>query len=238
MYPFAHLKDAYDQYWAAVALQLPWVPVRLDEQLALPDQWAHPDLVAAQTCGWPLVTRLGTSVRVVGAFQYAIPEARGERYRSTLIARSRRDTFVGATAAVNAPDSLSGWVSLVTAIEGIGGRWCGRVVPTGSHLESIRLVHEGRADIASIDSVTLAHIAMVRPALTNSLITVGFGPWVPSLPVITAVSTTDEQLSDLRSALAAAIADAPQAAATLRIHGFAPLDLDAYLPLLALRPAE
>ena len=239
MYPFAELRPSYDQLWRSVAGQLPWVPEHLDWQMSLTEQRSHGELVLAQTCGWPLVTELAESVQVVGAFSLTIPEADGHRYRTTLVARAdaSAESLTGATAAINGRDSLSGWISLVAAVEGPGRRWSGDVVVTGAHLASLAAVRSGAADVASIDSVTLSHVRRWSPASVDGLVEIGHGPLVPSLPLITGPKTTPAQLAELRQALASAIIAEPAAAAALLIDGFVPLVLDDYLPLLALRPA-
>lgn len=239
MYPFVELRHSYDRLWSAVARRVDWAPHPLDWQMPLREQWQHPDLVISQTCGWPLVTEIAESVQVVGAFSMTIPEASGAHYRTTLVAAAPAPvaSFAGATAAINGCDSLSGWVSLVTAIHGPGGRWSGGLVVTGAHLDSLAAVLSGGADIASIDSISLAHIRRFSPELVDGLVVVGHGPLVPSLPLITGAATTAAKVTELRTALASAVAAEPLAAAQLLIDGFVPLTIDDYLPLLALRPS-
>lgn len=134
---------------------------------------------------------------------------------------------------VNSTDSLSGWVSLQHA-------WGGRpavIVETGSHLESVRAVATGRADVASIDAVSWALFAELEPESVSLLHVVGAGPRVPCLPVV-ASSAHAGDVPALRTAFAAAVADpaASEACAALRIRGFVPMDLADYLPLRSLVP--
>jgi ABC-type phosphate/phosphonate transport system substrate-binding protein len=244
MYPFAALRSSYDRYWTAVHGIASEVPSRLDWELDLRESWTSPDLVVAQTCGWPLITHLAAGpeplVRVVGAFEPMVEGAEGHRYRSVLVAREHRDIggFAGTRAAVNSADSLSGWVSLLAATAGSEGTWNGPVIWTGAHLESVRAVHEQRAEVASIDSVSWAHIRRWFPELADELVEVGFGPLVPTLPVITRGSASDELLEALRTALIGAFDDpsARSAMSEALMGAFVPLDLDAYAPLLNLMP--
>lgn len=239
MYPFEPLISAYDRYWSAVVRQAPWLPSSLDWTLTAHDHWEHANVAVTQTCGWPLVTRLAQRFQVVGTFAASIEEADGERYRSTILARKAEPlaAFVGATVAVNDLHSLSGWVSLVSAFGGRPPGGNGPIIVTGSHLESLRAVHDGRADLASIDSVTLAHVHRFRPDLVTDLVTIGHGPWVPALPIITGLQTTTEQMAGLREALARAVESEPEAATLLLIDRFVPLSLGDYLPLLPLDPS-
>jgi ABC-type phosphate/phosphonate transport system substrate-binding protein len=241
MYPFPELRGAYDAYWSAVASRVDWLPAKLEWDAELHASWWDPDMVVGYTCGWPLVTELRDAVRVVGTFSFAVEGAHGHSYRSVIVAR--RDApltdFVDAVAAVNNVDSLSGWVSLLVAVHGPGASWSGAVRWTGAHVDSARAVHDGAADIASIDAVSWAHIGRFHPELVEGMHVVGAGPLVPCLPVIANAAMSDVQLAELRVALADAITDPAASAARseLQITGFTPLDLDEYLPLLALAPA-
>ncbi len=241
MYPFDAIRWAYDRFWEAVHDRVDWVPPQLDWGVDLHTSWRRDDLVVGYTCGWPLVTQLRDTVRVVGTFVAATPQAEGHSYRSVLVARwpGNAADFAGAVAAVNSFSSLSGWVSLVAAVHGAGGGWQGEIVVTGAHLDSLRAVGEGRADIASIDSVTLWQARRLMPELCDELVVVGTGPLVPCLPVITGRATTDQQLYDLRVAMVDAVFDplVEPAARAMCTVGFTPLDLDAYLPILDLAPA-
>lgn len=242
MYPFPPLRAAYERYWAAVHRRAPWAPAVLDWERPLAEVWVAPDLVVGQTCGWPLVTSLHHRVRVLGAFEPMVASAEGHRYRSLIVATRDAEihSFAGSVAAVNSADSLSGWISLVTAVIGAGGTWRGEVVHTGAHLESVRALHERRAEVASIDAVSWAHISTFHPGLVADLVVVGNGPLVGSLPLITAASTTDDQLAELRLALSGAFAEREAGAAMLvaRMSGFVPLDVADYSALTALRPGR
>lgn len=239
MYPFAEVRPAYDRLWDEVHRRCPWTPAELDWDLDVHESWRSPRLVAGQACGWPLVTQLRDTVRVVGAFAPDTPQGDGITYRSVIVAREAAplESFRGAHAAVNSEDSLSGWVSLVTAVVGVGGAWTGGITYTGAHLDSLRLVREGAAAVASLDSTTLAMVRRDRPQLLDGVVEVGEGPRVPSLPIITSASTTDEQVAQLRGALAAAVVELPDVAAALMVRSFEPLELADYLTVLTLTPA-
>ena len=96
----------------------------------------------------------------------------------------------------------------------------------------------GEADVASIDSVTFAHLKRVIPEVISSLFIICNGPLVPCLPLITNLATTSKQLQELREALANATRDIELSRATqaLFINGFDPLDIDDYLSLRSLTP--
>lgn len=238
MYPFEQLRGAADSLWSVVRAHLGWGPSLLEWGVVTPDVWHHPSLLLAQTCGWPLVTRLAELVAVVGTFDYDVPGAGGGKYQSVLVSphpvtldelRARPDVV----AAVNSTESLSGWISLQSA-------WGGRppsIIDSGSHMESIRALADGRADVASVDSVTWALISSLEPQLVSGLFVVGSGPVVPCLPVVVPLRHAGH-VDALRVAFSAAVADpaAADACAALRIRRFVPFDLADYLPLLSLLP--
>ena len=237
MYPFLPLREATDSLWDVVRSHLGWGPTALEWEVVTPEVWLHPDLLVAHTCGWPLVTQLADLMAVVGAFDYDVPGAAGGRYQSVLISREAVPFEVlrsrpGVIAARNAPDSLSGGVSLHEAWGGVPPL----LVDTGSHAESVRAVASGRADVASIDAVTWALLGSLEPELVSSLSVVGSGPLVPCLPVVVPLRYS-QHVDELRAAFTAAVADpaAADACAALRIQGFVPFDLDDYVPLLSLR---
>lgn len=248
MYPFASWRDATDTLWEAVRGAEPHLPPLAPWGLDAHGLWHDPAMVVSQACGWPLVTELAGRVRVVGTFRYRTPVWSGDHYRSVVVARDGAftgtsagtfaGTFDGVRAAVNSTASLSGWISLVWfATGGAGGRWPGSVVLTGAHLESLRAVRDGDADLASIDAVTYAHVERDQPDLLRGVRRIGEGPLVPCLPIVVPTTTSNADVARLRAALADAIAARPDAAATLLIDGFSPLDDTAYAPVAALAPS-
>ncbi|MBI5087432.1 MAG: PhnD/SsuA/transferrin family substrate-binding protein, partial [Actinobacteria bacterium] len=180
-------------------------------------------------------------VRVVGTLTAACPEADGHHYRSVIV--SARPAAVseldGSCAAVNSMDSLSGWISLVAAVLGPGERWTGPTVVTGAHVESLRALQDGRAEVAAIDSVTLWHVRRCRPELIDGLSIVGSGPLIPCVPLITSINTSDRRLAELRWALLDTVLDplVEPAARAMCVNGFVSLDIEDYLTVLDLAPA-
>lgn len=240
MYPFADLRPSYDALWSAVQRRAPWLPARLTWHDDVHTSWTSSDLVVGYTCGWPLVTRLADVVQVVGTFEFDVSGAEGSSYRSVLVAREAAEpaSFAGAAAAVNGPDSLSGWVSLIAAVHGPGGRWTGPVAWTGAHVDSVRAVHAGEASIASIDAVTWHHVQRFAPELTEGLVVVGAGPLVPCLPVVAGRQVPTDAIDELAGAFEHAVADPALApvVAELRVRSFVRRTLADYLPLLELAP--
>jgi len=224
MYPFASLREAWDELYANAARRVPEAPAALRWDLDAEDTWSHPQLELGMTCGWPLATELRDRVRTVGAFTFALEGAPTHLYRSVIVARRQADvsTFAGSTAAINGRHSLSGFISLLAAVGAPSMEWPGDVVWTRAHRRSIDAVRRGDAEIASIDAVTWAYLTRDEPDAVAGLVVVDRGPLVPTLPLIVNGATSDERVDRWRDALADAASE------TLLIKGFVALDLADY----------
>jgi ABC-type phosphate/phosphonate transport system substrate-binding protein len=229
MYPFPHLRSHQERLWDGVRARLSFAAPELDWELDHLEACRRDDLLLGQTCGWPLITELASTVRVVGTFDCDVDEAFDGTYRSVLVSNSdgslteilhRPDLVVAANSA----DSLSGWISLrsAAAVEGVHPE---TVVWTGSHAASIDALREGRAHLAAIDAVSWAHLGA-----GTALSVVGHGPRIACLPLVTSGSSTDAVVDELRLALTAAVRDAAlaESCAALKIRGFVERDLADY----------
>ncbi len=248
MYDVAELRPDHDALWQAIAAELrvrgidaPPALTRHVEPAAL---WRDPELLMSQTCGWPFVTELAPMLTVVGAFEYAVDSDAGTRYRSQLITAAGSGRSVddlgrpGVSIAVNAADSLSGWVSLRGLLDSTDGRWEGAVVATGAHVRSIEAVAHGVADVALVDEVTLALLHTHRPEAVRGIEVVGVGPQIPGLPLVVRRDGGAGLVPTVRAAIGAAI-ERPDLASTLRrllIRRFHPVDDEHCAPLRQLCP--
>jgi len=240
MYPFAHLNDAYDELWAAVAARIDGAPTTLCRSLDLHSTWHSPELLVGQTCGWPLITELAGVVEVFGAFDVRVPFASQGHYRTVLVASKpigieelRRNP--ATVVAVNGLDSLSGWVSLQWA-------WGGQpanVLETGGHVLSMRAVASGEAQVASIDAMSFEFLAQVEPTTVGRLHIIGHGPSVGTLPLVMSKALAGRR-AEVRQAFAEAMLDPALSAvlARLRINGFVPRELSDYESLRSLVPPQ
>jgi ABC-type phosphate/phosphonate transport system substrate-binding protein len=194
-------------------------------------------------CGWPFAAVHRNDMELVGAFDLDLPEAEDGRYRSVLLSPDPTPADAidpAATHAVaNSADSLSGWLSLLAATVGTRERWPGTVTYTSSHHDSVRALAEGEADLACIDSWSLALITHDEPELLRGLHRVGLGPAVPTPPVTVRKSVDAHRIDELRTAFGDALADpaTARARAALRILGAAANTLDDYVATLTLGPS-
>jgi ABC-type phosphate/phosphonate transport system substrate-binding protein len=186
------------------------------------DGWLRPDLILGQTCGLPYITKLCDRVELIGTPDYGLEGCEPGFYHSTFVVSAsdrRRDLseFFGATFAVNGKDSQSGYGAMMRAAAPLAkaGRFFGRAIHTGSHDASMRLVAEGAADIAAIDSVTW-RISKAFDPLTRGLQSIGNSEPTPGLPFIVAMARFDSGLFDAVRAGIAALPDDTSKAFGLR----------------------
>jgi ABC-type phosphate/phosphonate transport system substrate-binding protein len=245
MYDLPELKWATDALGAQLLINLrragfPEVPYGLDREGDYKEQWSHPELLLAQTCGYPFVRLLHGQVRYLATPCFAAPYCTGPRYCSLIVVRADDAAqsladLRGRRAAINRPYSQSGYNALRHAVAplAVGGRFFAEVVESGGHGASLAAVTEGRADVAAIDAVTFAMLERNRPAALQGLRTIGRTASAPGLPYITRGAASDQEVERLRQALSDTFADPTlgEARQALLIAGLEVLDEDAYAAL-------
>jgi ABC-type phosphate/phosphonate transport system substrate-binding protein len=241
MYDLPEVAHATDALWSALARRLrdaglQDVPEELQRGVDPRRIWASPDLLFAQTCGFPLVHEFDGKLSLIATPRYAVPGCEGPTYRSRIVvraqdARLRFADFAGATVAINAEDSHSGFNILRwrAAQEG-PGPFFGKVERTGAHLASLGAVQSGKADIAAIDCVTYALLERHRPGALQGIRVLEDTPAAPALPFVSAAGLRGDELRILRGALEETFAD-PQLVdvrATLLLRGIEEVPLARY----------
>ena len=234
--------DALQALWSHLAGALARhglqaLPDRLQWPSDLHQHWQDPNLLLSQACGYPLVTFLSGKVRVVGTFRYTAAGCSGYLCRSALVVRAgdraqKLADLRGRILAFNSTDSQSGYNALRAKIAPLGsdGRFFSAAVPTGSHVQSLKRVSQGLADLAALDCVTLAGLQISQPELCRSVRVLDWSDPYPGLPLITSGQTSDQTLGLLRQVLAQAM-EAPELGAVrdaLLIGGFVPLNARDY----------
>jgi ABC-type phosphate/phosphonate transport system substrate-binding protein len=246
MYDSTTLRDANDALWSAIAGRLrsaglARVPDELDRSRPLPEIWDDPDLLFAQTCGYPLMTRWSGRLRYVTTPRYRAPGCEGPTHRSRIVVRRDDDTrtladFRGRHLALNERGSNTGMNLLRALIAPLarGGLFFGRVTETGSHWASARAVAGGAADIAAIDAVSYFHLEREAPDIVARLRTLCWSEDGPTLPFVTAAATPESVVRKLRHAITQAIGDARTAADALLLDGVETVGLRRYRRLITL----
>ncbi|MCX2544796.1 PhnD/SsuA/transferrin family substrate-binding protein [Pseudomonas sp. COW5] len=209
------------------------------EGLSLPELWLSPQLLLTQTCGYPLMTALRGQVRLVGRPRYELPDATTGNHCSLILARAddpRRSLaeFFDSRGVINSEDSNSGMNLLRQRLAPLqrDGRFFASVGLSGGHRESLRWLREDLADLAAIDSVTFAYLAQHVAEEVSGLRVVARSAFSPTLPFITAASTTDRQIEQLRRAMNRSLQDLPDVARTLGLAEVLPASESDYQVLL------
>ena len=245
MYDASAAQPANDALWRTLAEHLRTmgfanVPDRLTRDRPLEEIWTDPELLLAQTCGYPLVTSLRGRVRLVSTPVYRVAGCEGPRHRAAFLVASDNPAVSlvelrGRRCAVNDRESNSGANLLRLEIAKIadGRRFFAEVTVTGSHAASVEAVASGSADIASVDCVTLAHLRRDAPDLVSSVRPLGWSSLSPGLPFITGIATPPARVPLLRRALQLALETlGTEPRGLLMIQGFALLRLSAYSEIL------
>lgn len=246
MYDLELLRAATDAWWSGLGRAfrqegLGDVPERLTRDMPEYQLWARPDLIFAQTCGYPLMRSFRERLTVVATPVYDAPGCEGAHYRSWILVReasaiTQLAELRGTRAAYNATDSQSGYNALRWMLAPLAktGHFVVEAVETGGHRRSIAAVREDRADFAAIDCVTYALLMRHQPELLYGTRVIAAGPPAPALPYVTSRDTAAEDLARLRNGLKAALIepDLAWARAALLIAGAEILADDAYETIL------
>jgi ABC-type phosphate/phosphonate transport system substrate-binding protein len=243
MYDFAEIRTANDALWQDLAkaftrLVIKDLPARLERPGDLMPLWNNPDLLFAQTCGYPMMSAFFDRVTVLATPVYATRFFQGPDYGSVIIVPGASPITTleearGSVCAINQPDSNTGMNLLRHALARNGAKapFFKRVMVTGAHRKSLAAVADGEAGIAAIDAVSFAHFeALDRDAVSRIRI-LGKTATSPGLPFITARSTNAETVAKLREGLFAVVRQKQRPAYldTLRLvdcvepHDYAPV---------------
>lgn len=233
----AEVRDAYRQLAEAVALRLGATLESAPEEL--PALWSHPELLLAQTCGYPWATRLRGQVRLVAAPRYRFEGCNEAEHCAFILVPDTLDVasladLRGKRVALNGLDSNSGMNLLRLAVAPLAerGRFFGEVIVSESHANSLALLQQGHADVAAVDAVTYGYLQRAQPERVAGLRLLQRTRPSPALPFITAASRSDAEVEALRGALSDSLVADPTLAECLAIEGFTAVDEATYLPLL------
>jgi ABC-type phosphate/phosphonate transport system substrate-binding protein len=220
MYDWAEVREATDRWAGGLARHLgeagaAGIENSLVRAFDPRAAWRRSDLVLSQTCGYPLTHEFAGLLKLVATPNYRCDGCEGPRYRSILFARSGdsvrapRD-LEGRRAAFNSRDSMSGMLALKLVIAPLAGRqrFFAGAIETGGHVQSLEAVARREADVCAIDCVTVALARRYRPSILEGLVEIARSPPVPALPYVATADTSARDLTRLRQAIRAAVADA------------------------------
>ena len=221
MYDAPSYRAHVDAWWTGLAFHLRAagmheVPDSLNRALPLTEIWQSPALLIAQTCGLPLRLNFGSRdpkhqhsgrpVAVLGRPAYQLAHIQAGHYRAAIIARQPGlDVLKSIRPVINDPHSHSGRTALSQFIKKSGHQArLQRPVVSGGHAQSLQYLIDDRADVASIDAVTLALLDRYYPGHRQGLHVLDQSDAVAGLPYITA-RTAD--VETIRQAVEAAFDD-------------------------------
>lgn len=248
MYDWPELRSATRELEAALQSALLEALGRYPSNLAewpaemgLHHRWEHPGLLLGQTCGYPLTHALSGKVHVLGTPHYRADGCSGPHYCSHLIVSkdSKHETladFRGQRAVFNAGDSQSGMNAFRHEVAQLaeGAPFFSSVAQSGSHLQSMKSVADGQADIASIDAVCWSLALRELPDLTGKLRSIGHTIRAPGLPYITSATWSPEERDTISRTVQSVLSDPATSAyrERLLIDGFSVLLESDYEPIL------
>jgi ABC-type phosphate/phosphonate transport system substrate-binding protein len=189
MYDRPELAATWDHLWSLFREVYNDAPSQLTRDRDVWDIWQSPDLLLAQTCGFPYRSRLKDQVTLIAAPDHGIEEASAGHYRSVIVANKRfegseLDSLQDATLAFNQPISQSGWAALWRHFEEQGVR-IGPRRQSGAHRDSARMVAQGDADYATLDIISWKLMRRYDD-FTSDLVVVDMTRPTPALPFISA----------------------------------------------------
>ena len=219
MYDPPELRREVDAWWSGLAAAfrregIADVPDRLDRSIAFDALWSAPDLLFAQACGFPLIGKWAGRLQYLATPRYAAPGCEGANYCSWVVvpahsAASAIEDLRGTRCSINGRISHSGYNALRALVAPLArnGRFFGSVGASGGHLESLKEIERGEADVASIDCVTHALFCRCRPDLIAATRIIGCTAVAPGLPYVTRMPADPELLQRLSAGLERAFSD-------------------------------
>lgn len=224
MYDFPEVRGATDAWWAGLARHLEQagvrdVPAALLRRDDLIEQWSDPQLLLSQTCGYLLAGQCRGVLQPVATPHYTAPGCSGSNYASVILVRESHPATTlaglrGGVAVYSRTYSHAGYNALRGIVAPLSGGkpFFSKVLGSGSHVDSIGLLANGTGDIATVCSIIYAFVARWRPRALAGTRILGYTPPAPAPPLVAPIGATAQHIEQLRSALAAAMADAALAA--------------------------
>ncbi|SLN10798.1 ABC transporter, phosphonate, periplasmic substrate-binding protein [Roseovarius albus] len=232
MYDRPETAAANDHLWTTVRANLNEGPETLTRDGDVWDHWHSPDLILAQTCGYPFRAKLHGKVTLVGTPIYDLSDCPDGHYYSVIVARaddprSTAQEFSEARFAYNEALSQSGWAAPQNHAA-LNGFAFTNPVQSGAHRNSARMVADGRADCASLDALSWK-LMQRHDDFAASLKVVEHTAPTPVLPYITAKTRDPAPLFNAMTQAIATLSPADRNA--LAIKGITNIPMAQYLAI-------
>ncbi len=213
MYDLPEVRNAHDTLWAVLAQNmrnkgLDKVPDHLSHNQPVCTLWNDPDLLISQCCGYDIVHRYKDVLRPIATPKFAAFGCLGENYCSSIVVAETcpytdvRD-MAGTIAVINGPESHSGMSALrhLVAQNHNNGHFFSAVEISGSHVASLDMIRKGKANIAAIDSVTLALLSKHQNHTMDGLKILGATYTAPAPPYVVRAGLPEDDVQIITDAL-------------------------------------
>jgi len=233
MYDRPENAAAHDALWAGVRDVLGYGARDLDRETDHVEGWQRDDLLLGQICNLPYRAQFRDHVTRIACADYGLTDTPAGYYHSVFVVRAQ-DAVRGLAPATlgrfayNDALSQSGWGAPLARVTEQGLTFH-TTLCTGAHIDSVKAVANGTADLAAIDAVTWRMLQAWEPRAAE-LRVVDRTALSPGMTFITAKTNDPEPV---RLALETAIASlSAEHANTLGLRGIKVLPDSAYdIPL-------
>ena len=196
MYLFPDNKKAHDMLWSLIYHYLleanfTNIPSALSQhEDAI---YHHGNLLLSQICGYPFVNSYDDILSLIGTPCYHIPAKVGN-YFSYIITHKNNINKPINRIAINCKTSQSGYHTLLQYCqENTIKIYDDMIIITESHLESVNIIEDNRADIAAIDAVTMSLLQQFYPQNYTNIKIITQTKETLGLPFVTAKKYDDKK---------------------------------------------
>jgi len=219
MYDIVEIQQAHDTLWQGFARHfrrqgLENVPSRLIHDQPVNSLWSDDDLFMSQCCGYDIIHQYKNRLQVIATPWFDAPGCSNGDYASTVVvpADSTFDDvtdMAGKVAVINGPESHSGMNALLSLVSPHchNSKFFAEIIISGSHSQSLALLSEGRADVASVDCITYELLGRYRPAAIQGTRRLGLTYPAPAPPYVTTGKFDRETVVRMQNALLDAFED-------------------------------
>lgn len=247
-YDLEEVRWATDALWRELRRQLraeglDALPERLNRSIHYEQQWASPEFLFGQACGYDVRIAHAERLQVVATPSYRAPGCGRHSYSSFVVVREdapfeQLEDLRGHPCVINTPTSHSGMNVLRAMVAPMhcNGAFFAEVKVSGAHESSLRMIARREVDVAAIDCVTHALLARHRPQELAGTRVLCRTQQVPAPPYVTGAATSPQTLAGLRAALTRTLVEPALAAArdALLLDDARVLPEDAYQAIEAL----
>lgn len=205
-YDFSRLQEANNSFWKAIRQEC----LRKNPELKLKEElvrdldsrelWNSPDCFFTQACGYDIEYRHNLPLICLAAPIHEIPGCEGHLHSAFLVIKQENKAreiadLLGSRAVINCWMSNSGMNLLRHSLAPVAAskeNFLTSIEVSGAHRESLRMIQDNKADLASIDCITWYHLKRFEPAELEGLRILAQSALCPMPPLCTSTTTSIE----------------------------------------------